>query len=78
MSVHNKTGYCKKWPYGIRFLLFLPIIQRHYTHPGFTGYIQAAHDQAAYQLHIISASYEICSYHCISSYTDATHRLLLV
>ena len=39
------TGYCKKRPYGFvasGFLLLLLITQSHYSHPGSTGFMQAA------------------------------------
>ena len=40
------------WPCGLRFfIVLLPIIQHRCTHPGSTGSMQAA-----YRLHIISAS----------------------
>ena len=48
-------GLMALWPCGLRFfIVLLPIIQHRCTHPGFTGFMQAA--KAAYRLHIISAS----------------------
>ena len=36
-------GLMALWPYGLRFfLLLLLITQRHYSHPGSTGSMQAA------------------------------------
>ena len=52
------------WPYGLRFfLLFLLITQRHYSHPGSTGSMQAAKVRKfVYRLDFISASYA-AAYH---------------
>ena len=64
-------GYYKKrpyglWPYGfvaLGFLLLLLITQRHYSHPGSTGSMQAAKVRKfAYRLDFISASYA-AAYH---------------
>ena len=62
-SQAQQGGYCKKrpyglWPYGFVALLLLLITQRHYSHPGSTGSMQAAKVRKfAYRLHFISASY---------------------
>ena len=43
------------WPYGLRFFLLLRLItQRHYSHPGSTGSMQAAKVRKfAYRLHLM-------------------------
>ena len=57
-------GLMALWPYGLRFfLLLLLITQRHYSHPGSTGSMQAAKVRKfAYPLDFISASYA-AAYH---------------
>ena len=46
------------WLCGLMALLLFLITQRHYSHPGSTGSMQAAKVRKfAYRLHFISASY---------------------
>ena len=43
VGVIAKSSLMALWPYGLRFfLLLLLITQRHYSHPGSTGSMQAA------------------------------------
>ena len=79
----QKAALYGLWPYGFValwpwvYLLLLLITQRHYSHPGSTGSMQAAKvSKFAYRLDFISASYA-AAYHLHKLFKRLLRDMLL-